>query len=186
MVGKSVPASSVVPVKAGGIIVRQRGTHFLAGRNAYMAKDNSIHAFVEGRVQVRSALETSDLSIRKLTAIEALSRYGVAQPRMLDSISIDPNNWPTSAVLDWLNVLSRVDAIPNAGKYDGVVGVLGGLEAIRALQRSGFRPTSSYTVSAFTPAPVAIAAIVVARYPRSSMRARAVSTMRCRVSADRA
>ena len=35
---------------------------------------------------------------------------------------------------------SHIDAIPNAGKYDGVVGVLGGLEAIRALQQSGFRP----------------------------------------------
>lgn len=35
---------------------------------------------------------------------------------------------------------SHIDAIPNAGKYDGVVGVLGGLEAIRSLQRSGFRP----------------------------------------------
>ena len=32
---------------------------------------------------------------------------------------------------------SHIDAIPNAGKYDGVVGVLGALEAIRALQRSG-------------------------------------------------
>src|SRR6267142_15149 len=35
---------------------------------------------------------------------------------------------------------SHIDAIPNAGRYDGTVGVLGGLEAIRALQRSGFRP----------------------------------------------
>jgi ureidoglycolate amidohydrolase len=38
---------------------------------------------------------------------------------------------------------SHIDAIPNAGKYDGVVGVLGGLEAIRALQRSGFQPKNS-------------------------------------------
>ena len=38
---------------------------------------------------------------------------------------------------------SHIDAIPNAGKYDGVVGVLGGLEAIRALQRSGFKPKNS-------------------------------------------
>src|SRR5580698_8567018 len=38
---------------------------------------------------------------------------------------------------------SHIDAIPNAGKFDGVVGVLGGLEAIRALQRSGFHPTHS-------------------------------------------
>ena len=29
---------------------------------------------------------------------------------------------------------SHIDAIPNAGMYDGTVGVLGGLEAIRAMQ----------------------------------------------------
>jgi ureidoglycolate amidohydrolase len=45
---------------------------------------------------------------------------------------------------------SHIDAIPNAGKYDGVVGVLGGLEAIRALQRSGFRPKRSIELLVFT------------------------------------
>lgn len=45
---------------------------------------------------------------------------------------------------------SHVDAIPHAGKYDGVVGVLGGLEAIRALQRSGFRPGRSVELVIFT------------------------------------
>ncbi len=35
---------------------------------------------------------------------------------------------------------SHIDAIPNAGRYDGVVGVLGALEAIRALQRAGYEP----------------------------------------------
>jgi hydantoinase/carbamoylase family amidase len=45
---------------------------------------------------------------------------------------------------------SHVDAIPHAGKYDGVVGVLGGLEAIRALQRSGFQPERSIELILFT------------------------------------
>jgi N-carbamoyl-L-amino-acid hydrolase len=45
---------------------------------------------------------------------------------------------------------SHIDAIPNAGKYDGVVGVLGGLEAIRALQHSGFRPRHSIELLVFT------------------------------------
>jgi N-carbamoyl-L-amino-acid hydrolase len=45
---------------------------------------------------------------------------------------------------------SHIDAIPNAGKYDGVVGVLGGLEAIRALQRSGFIPKRSIELILFT------------------------------------
>jgi ureidoglycolate amidohydrolase len=44
---------------------------------------------------------------------------------------------------------SHVDAIPNAGKYDGVVGVLGGLEAIRALQRGGFQPKHSIELLVF-------------------------------------
>ncbi|HEY5054512.1 MAG TPA: M20 family metallo-hydrolase [Acidobacteriaceae bacterium] len=38
---------------------------------------------------------------------------------------------------------SHIDAIPHAGMYDGTVGVIGGLEAIRALQRSGVRPRRS-------------------------------------------
>jgi ureidoglycolate amidohydrolase len=45
---------------------------------------------------------------------------------------------------------SHIDAIPNAGKYDGVVGVLGGLEAIRALRQSGFRPQRSIELLIFT------------------------------------
>lgn len=45
---------------------------------------------------------------------------------------------------------SHTDAIPNAGRFDGVVGVLGGLEAIRALQRSGFKPRRSIDLIMFT------------------------------------
>jgi N-carbamoyl-L-amino-acid hydrolase len=45
---------------------------------------------------------------------------------------------------------SHVDAIPHAGQYDGVVGVLGGLEAIRSLQRDGYRPERSIELIVFT------------------------------------
>ena len=38
---------------------------------------------------------------------------------------------------------SHSDAIPHAGMYDGTVGVLGALEAIRALQRAGVKPRRS-------------------------------------------
>jgi ureidoglycolate amidohydrolase len=38
---------------------------------------------------------------------------------------------------------SHIDAIPHAGMYDGTVGVLGGLEAMRALQAAGFQPKRS-------------------------------------------
>ena len=45
---------------------------------------------------------------------------------------------------------SHIDAIPNAGSYDGVVGVLGGLEAIRVLQELGFAPRRSIELVIFT------------------------------------
>jgi len=72
--------------------------------------------FVEGKIVRGSALPTADLAIRKVAAIEALSRYGAATPRMLDSIAIEPNLWPTSAVLDWLNILQRMTDVPNAAE----------------------------------------------------------------------
>lgn len=45
---------------------------------------------------------------------------------------------------------SHTDAIPNAGKYDGVVGVLGGLEAMRLLKESGFQPARNIELIMFT------------------------------------
>jgi ureidoglycolate amidohydrolase len=45
---------------------------------------------------------------------------------------------------------SHIDAIPNAGRFDGTVGVLGGLEAIRALMRAGYRPHRSIELILFT------------------------------------
>ncbi len=45
---------------------------------------------------------------------------------------------------------SHIDAIPNAGRYDGTVGVVGGLEAIRSLQKSGFTPRRPIELLLFT------------------------------------
>ena len=45
---------------------------------------------------------------------------------------------------------SHTDAIPHAGMYDGTVGVLGGLEAMRALKESGFQPKRSIETLMFT------------------------------------
>jgi len=45
---------------------------------------------------------------------------------------------------------SHIDAIPNAGRYDGVVGVLGAIEACRALKRGGFQPRHAIELITFT------------------------------------
>ncbi|MBK7250029.1 MAG: hypothetical protein IPI06_03830 [Gammaproteobacteria bacterium] len=72
--------------------------------------------FVEGGLVRRSALPTADLSVRKLAAVAALARYGAATPRLLDSITIEPQRWPTSALIDWLGILRRVPGIAQADR----------------------------------------------------------------------
>ena len=42
------------PVKAGGIIVRQRGSRFKAGRNVKMGKDDTLFSLVPGHVKFES------------------------------------------------------------------------------------------------------------------------------------
>lgn len=59
--------------------------------------------------------------------------------------------WPgADDTLPAIGTGSHIDAIPNAGMYDGTVGVLGGLEAIRALQRAGFQPHRAIELLIFT------------------------------------
>ena len=59
--------------------------------------------------------------------------------------------WPgTEPNLPGIATGSHFDALPFAGRYDGTVGVLGGLEAIRALQGSGARTKRSIELLMFT------------------------------------
>jgi uncharacterized protein YfaS (alpha-2-macroglobulin family) len=77
---------------------------------------DALTRFVSGRLVRRSALPTADLAIRKLAAIAALARYDAAQPQMLDSIQLQPELWPTSAVLDWIDIVKRVPGIAHAAE----------------------------------------------------------------------
>uniref|UniRef100_A0A0D6R9S6 Peptidase M20 dimerisation domain-containing protein n=1 Tax=Araucaria cunninghamii TaxID=56994 RepID=A0A0D6R9S6_ARACU len=56
----------------------------------------------------------------------------------------------TNAELPAIATGSHTDAIPYSGKYDGVVGVLGAIEAINVLKRLGFNPKRSLEVIMFT------------------------------------
>jgi ureidoglycolate amidohydrolase len=56
----------------------------------------------------------------------------------------------TDASLGAVGTGSHTDAIPHAGMYDGTVGVMGGLEAMRALKEAGFTPKRSIETLMFT------------------------------------
>ncbi|MEO8835919.1 MAG: alpha-2-macroglobulin, partial [Caldimonas sp.] len=82
-------------------------------RDAMLA---GLAAFVEGRIERRFWSPRPDLDVRKIAAIAALARYDRAQPRMLGSVNVTPNVWPTAAVIDWLGILKRMPAIPERDK----------------------------------------------------------------------
>jgi N-carbamoyl-L-amino-acid hydrolase len=90
-------------------------------------------ADMKARAWMISLCEASGLSVRQDAIGNTFARWKGSDP---DAPAIGTG--------------SHIDAIPNAGKYDGVVGVLGGLEAIRSLQQAGFRPKHSIELLVFT------------------------------------
>jgi ureidoglycolate amidohydrolase len=96
----------------------------------------------------RIVFTPTDLKARRWL-IERCERAGLAVRQ--DAIGNIFARWAGSEVDgEAIGTGSHIDAIPNAGKYDGVVGVLGGLEAIRALQRSNFQPRRAIELLVFT------------------------------------
>ncbi|PTU30924.1 alpha-2-macroglobulin family protein [Stenotrophobium rhamnosiphilum] len=72
---------------------------------------DALQAFVQGRLQRGNPLNREDQTERKLAALEALARYDAVQPEWVNVLQFQPNLLPTSALLDWIGVLQRVQGI---------------------------------------------------------------------------
>jgi N-carbamoyl-L-amino-acid hydrolase len=90
-------------------------------------------ADMRGRTYVRKAASDAGLAIREDAVGNIFARWEGSEPG-----------------LPAVGSGSHTDAIPNAGRYDGVVGVLGAFEALAALKRAGFKPRRSLEVVMFT------------------------------------
>jgi ureidoglycolate amidohydrolase len=90
-------------------------------------------ADMRGREYVRKAARDAGLAIREDAVGNIFARWAGSEPG-----------------LPAVGSGSHTDAIPNAGRYDGVVGVLGAFEALAALKRAGFKPRRSLEVVMFT------------------------------------
>ena len=87
----------------------------------------------KSRAWLKSQCREAGLSVREDAVGNMFARWTGAQPELAA-----------------IGTGSHIDAIPHSGKFDGTVGVLGGLEAIRALQQSGFQPLRSIELLLFT------------------------------------
>jgi uncharacterized protein YfaS (alpha-2-macroglobulin family) len=75
--------------------------------------ERALAGIIEGRIVRYSPLPTADLTLRKVAAMAALSRNKEGfKAAWLDSIVVEPNLWPTSAVIDWYLLLSRQASVP--------------------------------------------------------------------------
>ncbi|KAM7485233.1 hypothetical protein LguiA_001242 [Lonicera macranthoides] len=88
---------------------------------------------VLARRYVKNLMKHSGLSVREDAVGNIFGRWEGYEPEL-------------AAVLTG----SHIDAIPYSGKYDGVVGVVGAIEAINVLKRSGLKPKRSLEVIMFT------------------------------------
>ena len=103
---------------------------------------------MEGTAVTRIVFSADDLRARAWLKNLALAESFQIRDDAVGNIFI---RWPGSEPdLPAVATGSHTDAIPHAGMYDGTVGVLGGLEAMRALKRSGLRPRRSIELIMFT------------------------------------
>lgn len=102
----------------------------------------------EERAVTRVVFSEDDLQARKWLK----SLYSEAGLRVReDAVGNTFARWTgTEPELAAVGTGSHTDAIPHAGMYDGTLGVLGGLEAIRSLQRAGYKPCRSIELLMFT------------------------------------
>jgi uncharacterized protein YfaS (alpha-2-macroglobulin family) len=70
--------------------------------------------FVDGSLRRDSRM--ADLTLRKLAALDALARHGRATATQLAALDVEPALWPTSALLDWWDVLRRVPDAPDRAR----------------------------------------------------------------------
>lgn len=70
---------------------------------------NALAGFVEGRMTLRSYPweDTTTTLIRRISAVQALSRYGRVTPQMLPLIASDLRTLPTSALIDLFLIWER-------------------------------------------------------------------------------
>ncbi len=82
--------------------------------------ENALNLFITGSVIQNGVLETADLNIRKLQAIEALSRISPKYSEASQAIRMNLNLLPTSALIDYWYILERSNILEKNEKIKNI------------------------------------------------------------------
>lgn len=69
-------------------------------------------AFAEGRLKPKHWSPYDDLLVRKLQALEALTRHGQTPTRIAAALDVEPMRLPTAAAIDWYLTVKRLPDLP--------------------------------------------------------------------------
>ena len=72
----------------------------------------ALEALATGKHPYRGLFRPGDETLRRLITLEALSRYGRLTPAMLEPLTLHPEIWPTSALLDWYSIHKHAADLP--------------------------------------------------------------------------
>ncbi len=113
----------------------------LTAELAHLARFTQVEPSPHGTAVTRVVFTPDDLAARAwLRALAEAEGLAIR----VDAVGNTFFRWQGSEpALPAVATGSHIDAIPNAGMYDGTVGVLGGLEAIRALKAARVQPRRS-------------------------------------------
>ncbi len=96
--------------KAGNIIVRQRGTKFHVGANAYLGKDFTIHAAVDGKVVFKkSRLNRTFVSV--VPTFKEVAETVATLPNTKPSTPAEPANEPVVVATGQVDDLTKIEGI---------------------------------------------------------------------------
>jgi hypothetical protein len=82
--------------------------------------EEGLRRFVSGALTTTPPLKTADLALRKIAALEALSRVGAVEPALMSTITVEPALWPTSALIDWWSLMHRIAKKPDPARMADV------------------------------------------------------------------
>ncbi|WP_263768760.1 alpha-2-macroglobulin family protein [Propionivibrio soli] len=100
------------PVLTAYLLSATQAAGFVLPPDTAQRMERGLAAFAEGRIKPAHWSPQADLVVRKLAAIEALTRRGHAPASAVSSLEIEPARLPTSALIDWYLIAKRMEKLP--------------------------------------------------------------------------
>lgn len=91
-------------------VAHERGFHFSEAHEKRLLE--AVANFVSAKDDRSERLAMADRDVRRLYAVEALSRYRRLKPEMLTAMKLTPEQWPTSALVIWYQILILEKKLP--------------------------------------------------------------------------